>query len=264
MVSAFFCDVHRRVRNNAVLGRLRDCRVAVVSYPRPITAIHQIEVTTHCNLRCVYCPSPKLEEHRGTPKTDMALATFERALHWCKSLPDQGELSITGIGETLLHPQWEELVATAREALPTNFINFSTNGLLLDDNACAHLAEYEVGVFVSLHRPEKAGPAIERAKRWGIYLAENASAAINAMDWAGQLDWHVSAPATTCDWLRRGWGSVLVDGRITTCCLDAAGKGVVGHVDDEPGSLVIEPYSLCGSCHMQVPEVAELPVVAAS
>jgi hypothetical protein len=224
-----------------------------MTYPRPVEEVHQIEVTTFCNLRCVYCPSPKLEQHRGQPKRHMDLAVFERALWWARRLPNQGELSITGIGETLLHPQWQELMAMARRALPTNFINFSTNGLLLDDAACEVLKRHRIQVYVSLHRPEKAGPAIEAARRAGIYLQENASAATSAFDWAGQVPWHVSAPAAPCEWLKRGWVNILVDGRISTCCLDAAGAGVVGHVDDDVGSVSVKPYSLCDGCHLVVP-----------
>ena len=225
-----------------------------MNYPRPIEQIHQVEVTSLCNLRCVYCPSPKLEQIRGQEKQHMEMEVWHRTLEWCKALPNQGELSITGIGETLLHPEWREIIKTAREALPGHFINFSTNGLLLDDDACAHLAEHQVGVYVSLHRPEKAGPAINAAKRAGIYIEENASAALASMDWAGQVDWEVSAPENLpCGWLRNAWANVLVDGRITTCCLDAAAKGVVGTVFDEPGSLSVQPYELCTTCHMVVP-----------
>jgi organic radical activating enzyme len=228
------------------------------AYPRRITSIHQIEVSTHCNLRCVYCPSPKLEKHRGQPKTHMTLDVFERALEWAAFLDrdgTQGELSITGIGETLLHPQWQEMIALARSALPHAYLNFSTNGLLLDDAACEWLARCNVKVFVSLHRPEKAGPAIERAKRHGILQSHNAGASVSSFDWAGQVDWHVSAPSDPCEWLRRGWGNVLVDGRISTCCLDATGDGTVAHVQDDPAQGAhVAPWSLCASCHMTITE----------
>lgn len=225
------------------------------SYPRPVTSVHQIEVTTLCNLRCVYCPSPRLEQHRGQPKQHMTLDVFERALAWARHFAregTQGELSLTGIGETLLHPDWQTMVRLAREALPDSFINFSTNGLLLDDEACEFLASQRCAVFVSLHRPEKAGPAIEAAKRHGILMTHNASAAISSFDWAGQVDWHVSAPRSPCEWLRDGWCAVLVDGRVTRCCLDAAGSGAFAHVDDDPAGVVTSPWSLCESCH-QVP-----------
>lgn len=232
-----------------------------MTYPRPLTSIHQIEVTSHCNLRCRYCPSPILPKLRDQPATHIGLPVFERALMWAEhfdSRGTQGELSLTGIGETLLHPQWRELVAMARGALPRNFICFSTNGLLLDDDACAFLAEYRVAVFVSLHRPEKAGPAINAARRAGILADTNASAATSSFDWAGTLagKWEVTAAATPCMYLREGRAVVLADGRVTACCLDATGAGVVGHVDDPIGSLSIAPWGDgsvgCEACHMQV------------
>lgn len=227
------------------------------TYPRPLTSIHQIEVTSFCNLRCVYCPSRNLPKIRGQASQHMTLETFERALEWCKHFEargsTQGELSLTGIGETLLHPDWKTLIRLAREALPGNYLNFSTNGILLDDDACEHLAEHGIRVWVSLHRPEKAGLAIERAQRHGILDGPNASAATSAFDWGGVVDWPVTAPSSRCEWLAQGWGNVLVDGRISTCCLDAAGTGVVGHVDDELGSARVKPYDLCSGCHLVVP-----------
>ena len=232
-----------------------------VTYPRPLTAIHQIEVTSRCNLRCVYCPSPKLDKPadeggHGRAKIDMAIDTFERALEWAahfQGAGTQGELSLTGIGEPLLHPEFPEMLRLAREALPDNDLVFSTNGLLLDRAMCEAIAPYRPKVYVSLHRPEKAGPAIELAREYGILSGHNTASVLSSFDWAGQVDWHVSAPSSPCAYLAFGWGVVLSDGRVTTCCLDASGVGVVGHVDDEIGSLSVKPYGLCGDCHMTVP-----------
>jgi hypothetical protein len=233
----------------------------VSCFPRPVTSIHQIEVTTHCNLRCVYCPSRHLEKHRGQPKQHMDIEVFERALEWCQHFQAKGtqiELSITGIGETLMHPEWKTLIRLAREALPENFLNFSTNGLLLDEDACKYLAEHHIEVFISLHRPEKAGPAIQVAKKYGIVNTYNAGAMLSAFDWAGQVDWYVSANPYPCDWLARGWANILVDGRITACCMDAAGTGVVAHIDDPVGFAEIAPFGLCDSCHLTVPTPEEI------
>jgi hypothetical protein len=227
----------------------------VQTYPRPITTVHQIETTTFCDLRCVYCPSRKLETVRGQAKQDMSLDTYRQALEWAKFYDKQGtqgELSLTGIGETLLHPELFELMRLAREALPNTFINFSTNGLKLTDEICVMLAAYDISLFVSLHRPEKAGLAIQLAKKHGIFVSANGGASVSAFDWAGQVDWFVSAPEGPCDWLREGWCNVLVDGRITVCCLDAAAQGVVGHVDQTElmGELKVKPFSLCTTCHL--------------
>lgn len=219
-------------------------------YPRPVRDIHQIELTSRCNLRCKYCPSP----HLPRPKMDMTMDVFEKALalvkHYVK-IGTQTELSLTGIGESLMHPNFLEMVGAAREAIgPNRPLVITTNGLLLDDKMCNALAFFNPQVYVSLHRPEKAGPAIEAAKRAGIFFGANPAPSTSAFNWAGQVNWHVSAPRTKCEYLRSGWAVVLADGRVTTCCLDADGSGVIGLVDDAPSSLMMKPYKLCETCHM--------------
>jgi hypothetical protein len=219
-----------------------------------IVQIKQIEVTTRCNLRCKYCPHPKMQR----PKEDMSWETFEKALKWVKYFLELGlqrELSFTGIGESTMHPQFPAMLQAAR-ALNVNMpIVFSTNGLPTFTEEIASLCQQlNVGVMVSLHRPEVAGKSIEIAKKYGVLKYVNTQFADSAFNWAGQVDnWYVSAPKLTCEYLRSGWGVVLFDGKITTCCLDAENKGVVGTVDDAPGSLKIKPFSLCANCHMELP-----------
>lgn len=221
----------------------------------PIVQIHQIEVTTRCNLRCKYCPHPKMQR----PKDDMSWETFEKALKWVRSFLEAGtqrELSFTGIGESTMHPQFPDMLRAAR-ALNANMpIVFSTNGLPTFTEEIASLCQQlNVGVMVSLHRPEVAGKAIELSKKYGVLKYINTQFADGAFDWAGQVDsWYVSAPKLVCEYLRSGWGVVLQDGKITTCCLDAENKGVIGTVEDAPGSLWSQPYSLCSACHMQLPK----------
>jgi hypothetical protein len=201
---------------------------------------------------------------RHQPPLDMTREIFTRALDWAAALNDRtdderNELSLTGIGEALLHPDFVEFVALARARLPANQLVFSTNGLLLTEDLCARLAPYRPKVYVSLHRPEKAGPAIQAARKAGILAGWNGAAATEGFNWAGQVPgWANSCPPRICEFLRSGWGVVLVDGRITTCCLDASGAGVVGHVDDPIESLTkpgtgLSPFSLCPNCHMLVP-----------
>ena len=186
----------------------------------------------------------------------MEKTTFARALAWARyfeSKNTQKELALTGIGEALLHPNFIECLRLARQVLPHNRITVSTNGLAFTDELAKEIAPFKPEIYISLHRPEKAGPAIEIAKRYGIYKDCNNQFATAAFDWAGQLKWHVSAPKKPCGYLAVGWAVVLVDGRITTCCLDASGVGVVGTVSDDPGSLRITPYKLCLTCHEEIP-----------
>lgn len=222
-----------------------------MNYPRPITRIHQVELTSRCNLACVYCPHPKMQR----AKIDMDLKTFMRTLEWVEyfdKLGTQPEISLTGIGEALLHPEFILRLGLTRAVFKGRML-FSTNGIEITDEVCEALKLYEVDTYVSLHRPEKAGPAIAKLKRHGVTIGVNASFATSALDWAGTVGWEVTAPRAECQYLKQGWGTVLSDGSMTTCCMDSEGLGIVGHVNDEIGSLSFKPYELCGTCHLTVP-----------
>jgi len=227
----------------------------VSSYLRPLTRIHQIEISSLCNLACKYCPHPKLQRD----KADMAIETFERCLEWAQNYAEMGtqpELSLTGLGEALLHPLVLDICKLARSALPTARLLLATNGISLTTEVARELAKHSVEVFISTHRPEKAGPAIEIAKQYGILGGVNHAFATSSIDWAGQVDWYVSAPSNmACLYLRDGWGTVLQNGDIVTCCMDAHGTHIVGNVADEIGSVNVAPFKLCGQCSLNI----ELP-----
>lgn len=188
----------------------------------------------------------------------MEWGTYLRALEhvaWCRENGDQRELSFTGLGESTLHPDFPAMLREARRRFPSLKILFSTNGLPSFDDAVKQ-AVVETGtlVYVSLHRPEVAAKTVNWARSVGLLAATNVSAATESFDWAGQLEWEVTAQPIVCDFLRLGWAVVLVDGRISTCCLDAHGRSIIGHVNDELGSLQTWKQPLCDGCHMVMPE----------
>ena len=187
--------------------------------------------------------------------------TFLSAMEWVKYFKakgTQGELSLTGIGEPLLHPAFIPYLLIARNILPTEPIVFSTNGLLLTDDLCSYLAPIKPRIFVSNHRPELAMRGIEAARKYGLLAGVNTAFAHSAINWAGQVNWYNSAPACVCEFLRSGWGVVLSDGSITTCCMDAEGLGIIGDVKAIPSEHSMHPYSLCQSCYQSIPEEALL------
>lgn len=228
-------------------------------YPRAITTIKQIELTSKCNLACRYCPHLKMKRK----KEHMKWHTFERTLDWVRWFVYQGtqrEVALTGIGEPLMHPQFVRIVKTVRDVIGwSNPITFSTNGILLTEKLCQQLKYYKPEIFISLHRPEIAGKAIEIAKKYGLFRNYNDSFVTSSMNWAGTVNWYVSAPSTICDFLMRGWAVVLADGDITTCCMDSEKLGLIGNVfNNIPEKTYMDPYSLCESCYMTVPDKIDL------
>lgn len=215
--------------------------------------LHQIEMTSHCNLRCKYCPSRNLPR----PKLHMTEDHFVKALAAVKVFKDRGsqhELNLAGIGESTMHPDFVRFVNLARERLGENFgLVFATNGLLMTDEMAKAIAPAKPAVFVSLHRPEKAGPAIEILRRHGLIAGVSADASVAATNWAGQVDWFVSAPkGRQCQWVRGGKVFMLADGRLSRCAYDATGNGVIGHIDDDITTLKTSPWSLCKTCDQDV------------
>lgn len=216
---------------------------------KKITQIHQVELTSRCNLRCRYCVHPTMPR----PKMDMTLEIFERVLELVAGFPDQHELNLCGIGESTLHPQFSEFIGLARERLPHIDLTMATNGVGLTEDIAQELADNRVRVWVSLHRPEKAGLAVEMLKRAGCLSGVSADPSVAAVDWAGQVNWHVSAPKMQCMWQREGMAIAWSDGRLGSCSLDGHGTdGVIGTVWDLPETLFTKPYSLCKSCHMTI------------
>jgi hypothetical protein len=195
---------------------------------------------------------------RGVPNQHMTLDMFAKVLAWCAHYDKQGtqaQVFLHGVGETTLHPEFPEVIRMAREALPGCDIGIATNGVALTDAHCEVLAEHNVWLNVSLHRPEKAGIAVERARRFGVLKFTNNAPVEAANDWAGNVNWHVSPQRAMCPYLAEGWAYVLVDGRISTCCFDAACEGIIGHVDEvkRMDALTVAPFKLCKTCHLTVP-----------
>jgi hypothetical protein len=227
----------------------------------PIREIHEIELSSICNLACRYCPHPKLQR----PKDHMSWETFERTLEHVAYYVEKGtqtEVSLTGIGEAILHPRFIEAVFRVREVIQGRQITLATNGVELTPELADVLAKLRVVTYVSTHRPEKAGPAWQMLKDAGAITGLNTAFVDSSIDWAGQVNWHVAAKEHNCSYLGLGWGVVRQDGSVNACCMDAHGKHKLASVWDEVGSLMTRPIGLCGTCHLKVPAHMQEEVAA--
>lgn len=96
-----------------------------------------VEITSRCNLKCAMCPkqAPGGRDHEG----DMDEAIFARL---APAFAQAETLVLNGIGESLLHPGLERMVAMARQAMPANSsIGFQTNGQLMTARRALSLVE---------------------------------------------------------------------------------------------------------------------------
>lgn len=220
----------------------------------PIRAIHQIEITSHCNLACRYCIHKKMPR----PKQHMDRPVFERALELaarCVRDYRQNELNLAGTGESTMHPDIIEWVGMARKAVGRSCrLVFATNGVSMTDEIAEGIAPYGPDVYVSMHRPEVAKHARDRLMKLGILAGVSSDPTEATVNWAGQVKgYEVTAAPTPCPWIPGGWVIVLSDGRLSTCCFDGDGSGVVGTVWDDIDTLSVQPYKLCETCHQTLP-----------
>ncbi len=107
-----------------------------------------IEITNRCNLACSFCqPSSR-------PKAFMPSKAFEEILRKISGHTDH--ISLHVLGEALLHPELELLLAMSRARGLR--INLSTNGILLSRNRWMLLHEPALRqINISLHSFEQSG-----------------------------------------------------------------------------------------------------------
>ena len=118
-----------------------------------------VELTNHCNLRCVMCP----REHMTSPKGYMEFALFKKIVD---EMVPFGQVALVPFfrGETLLHPKWVEMLGYAKER-GIGPIQFATNATLMNEEAAEALLGLELD-FVSFSL-DSIDPSIYRSVRRG-------------------------------------------------------------------------------------------------
>lgn len=97
---------------------------AQTSYPKHL----MIEITSRCNLKCVFCCRDEFEKNFG-PGTFMEmdkLRNLESAIRHAENI------TVCGFGEPFLHPKFQDMLSYIYSINPKdNLINVVTNGLAL-------------------------------------------------------------------------------------------------------------------------------------
>jgi radical SAM protein with 4Fe4S-binding SPASM domain len=103
-----------------------------------------VELSNYCNLRCVMCPVPDLKRKRGF----MDEFLFKKIVE--DLIGESGFIFLPqGFGESLLHPQWAQLINLAR-SMEIQPITVLTNGMLLSGEKMVAMTESVDIVVVTL------------------------------------------------------------------------------------------------------------------
>ena len=226
------------------------------------TTLHQIEVTSRCNLACRYCLHPIMLR----PKVDMSDATWASCMRWLRhyvAAGTQGELVLSGTGEPTLHPRLPEMAMEARQILgPSRRLLTTTNGLAVTPELVAALRPSGIRVYVSLHRPEKAERAVALLSEAGLFVDAVMDPVMGPNNWAGQVDWpdrvnRGGMARPVCPWLSLGWSFVAATGEFYACCYANGGTPVLGYVSDAVRAIHPKPWAICDACWQRPPTFKE-------
>lgn len=108
-----------------------------------------IEITSHCNRRCFYCPqsvSPK-------PVREIEMSVYMRWIERLKELKWKGVVFFHFYNEPLLCKNLEKYVSIAKSELPGCMFNITSNGDLLTEERLISLVNAGVFKFTITHHP---------------------------------------------------------------------------------------------------------------
>jgi MoaA/NifB/PqqE/SkfB family radical SAM enzyme len=106
----------------------------------PILDWIQIEVTTHCNAACTYCPHTLAQER--WQQSHFPLTLFHDLL---PSLNHTNLVFLQGWGEPLLHPDIFEMVRLCKNL--NKRVGFTTNGLLLNQENIQTIVDLQLDIL---------------------------------------------------------------------------------------------------------------------
>lgn len=117
------------VRRSDILSAPHPENWSSIDFPVEIA----LELTNHCNLRCIMCPVPNLERERGFMEDGIFMKVVEQLS------TESGFLFLPqGFGESLLHKKYGHFMDLAKRA-GIRPIVVLTNGMLLDVKAISVL-----------------------------------------------------------------------------------------------------------------------------
>lgn len=216
-----------------------------------IKHVHGIELSNRCNLACEYCPHSKIHEHRAI--WDMREEVFLQAvkfLEWVECRHGSKKLIVAMFGESILHPDFCSMLRRLFR-FTGHSLQVETNGIGMTNQIAKTIQFVGAKVVISNHDLVAARRAAAIVDSYGINLEVVAAFADPATKhtWAGQAGDDNVEYHSDCDFIPESRAVIMVDGTVTTCCLDAFGAGKLGTIWDDPDTMTPRRFSLCENCH---------------
>lgn len=223
----------------------------------------QIELSTHCNWDCDYCPRP----HLTREKEFISYETFHKAVD--TFIEETTTLILSKDGEPLMHPDFGDLFFYAIGKY-TGKVDIYTNGVFLTNDILDILGSVPnaISIFVTDHTASRKGTqdstktlanftnAVDRGytnislnltkhafneqtkedtnwlRTWNVYKHDHpnvSSIHLNSHknSWAGFVG---TAKYDSCPFMEYEFIGVGITGNVTMCCLDLNEELVAGNI----------------------------------
>jgi len=114
-----------------------------------------IETTTHCNLRCEWCPNSKYPRGLKENKKMIDESLFKKVIDELAEIKYGGTIYPFFYGEPLNDERIADLISYTRKKLPKSQIKLSTNGVLLTKEIYQKLSDAGVTkILINQYTPE--------------------------------------------------------------------------------------------------------------
>lgn len=166
----------------------------------------------------------------------MSMKTFEKAVELVKYFTDQetqGELTLSGLGESLLNPDCSKMIDYAKKTIAA---------ITMDINTDIKLATKETTDSL-----KAAG--VTEVKSDGY----KHSILFDPVKWALESNFNIRYNDGPCPWICNGEVMIAWNGDMHNCFLDAKGESVKANIlKDNIIKYKTEPFSLCDRCCYEI------------
>lgn len=190
----------------------------------------QIETTSFCNRRCVFCPNSVIPK---SPDMLMEWKTIHRVVAELQRLRYQGRVHLYGNGEPLADPRFPEILQFVRTCLPENYLFISTNGdLAAGDRTLSRLLELGLNEIHVSHYDESNRHLMDRELP-GVHHFGLGTLGLEFYNRAGHVKVGSVMDHRNC-WWAYGKAYINFKGDWCLCCSDWQGEVVWGNVNEQP------------------------------